>query len=146
MRHSIHCALNAINCAYENIYDDETQLIETRIAKMNDTQYVYDVALSYIENDSINCVCVYEHSTMIENELRELYRFAHLINFECKMIYVQTFDLYHLIYTLTYDDNEKTTTSMIVRFNDDKSTMKSFETFELINDIEIWLHCMINDK
>lgn len=139
MKHTILCAQNAIQCARENTRDDSTIDDDVRARKLNDSQYIYDVANYYIDTQSITCVCEYEHASQIHIELRELYRFAHSTNFEFRAKYIESIDVYHVIYEITYDDATTQTTSMIVRHNDykNKSTFENFTTFDLLNDIEI---------
>ena len=139
MLHTINCVQNAIQCARENIRDYDASYMndERKQRALNDSKYVYDVANSYIDESMITCVCNYEKMTLIENELRELYRFAHARNFTFKSNHVEN-ETFHVAYSITYDDNEKQFVTMIVKFDDTKHVYKTFNNFIVMNEIEIY--------
>ncbi len=140
MMHTIECAQNAIQCAYENIRDDKSISNELRntILNANNSRSIYNIASSYIDDKMIDCECEYAYATIIENELRDLYRNSHFLNFQIKCYYIKSIDLYHVAYSMTYDDNSIAFESMIVRFEYFKSTMSTFHNFEMINEIDIY--------
>lgn len=129
MLHTINCVQNAIQCARENLRDAN---IHTT------TRMIYIVANDYIDESTITCTCVYEYSSIIENELRDLYRESHFINFQIKSHYVEQFDVYHVAYSTTYDDNSIAFESMIVKFNYFQNSRSSFRNFDMINEIDIY--------
>ena len=127
MLHTINCVSNAIKCTYEN----------NAHATQTTTREFYEIANMYIDESIVTCVCNYERISIIENELRELYKFAHVYNFQIKSSYIEQFDIYHVAYSHTYDDNSIAFESMIVKFNDEKS-FKTFHNFDMLNEIDLY--------
>lgn len=144
MMHTINCIQNAIQCAFENVRDAniDTQYYNRRFAQNNEfiddsTKNIYEIACTYIDDDTITCVCEYEYASQIERELRELYVHANA-NVSIKSRYVREIDLFHVICDIHYyDDNEHQMFAMICDVNDVTKYNSSFDTFKMINEIEI---------
>lgn len=142
-KHTIECAQNAIQCAYENVRDANID-ISLRNEKYNtneklidnSTKSIYEIASTYIDDES--CVCEYEYASRIERELRELYVNAR-VNVSIKSRYVRAIDMFHVICDIYYyDDNEHQTFAMICDINDVTQFNSNFDNFKMIDEIEIY--------
>lgn len=133
MKHEIECALNAIECARENVRDatnDEKLL--------NDSHYIYDIANMYIDDDVVSCECVEHLKKRIENEIRELYVNIH--NFEFRIERIEKTTMFHLLYSFDEfinNDTYKYMNSMIVETNNVTKYNSNFNNFRSMNELYI---------
>lgn len=144
MMHTIDCIQNAIQCAFENVRDAniDTQYYNRRFGTNNEfiddsTKNIYEIASTYIDDETITCTCEYHYASLIKIELRDLYVNANA-NVSIKTRYVKQIDMFHVICDIHfYDENEHQIFAMICDVNDVTKYNSSFDTFKMIDEIEI---------
>jgi hypothetical protein len=133
MKHEIECALNAIQCARENVRDANDEKLNR---KLNDSQYIYDIANMYIDDDVITCECAQRQIERMKNELRNLYD-ARYRNLRIEISHVYKTTTYQILITYQIDHDDTYIDAMIVDSNDVTLMNSNFNTFRVINEMNI---------
>jgi hypothetical protein len=133
MKHEIECALNAIECARENVRDANDEKLNR---KLNDSQYIYDIANMYIDDDVITCECAQRQIERMKNELRNLYD-ARYRNLRIEISHVYKTTTYQILITYQIDHDDTYIDAMIVDSNDVTLMNSNFNTFRVINEMNI---------